>query len=184
MKQSQGSCLYKEQIKVFHMDYTESKGPIIARANQQTLIGDEEFCLQVDAHTKFGSAWDVKLIKQWQDTGNDNGILTTYVWDIEMRTGADEGEHTNGMPHVFKTEWGTNGMVRNSQVRHGITIFCCCCVLTFSSSPSSCRPRLFPSRLCRIPACHFCGVLARVLYSVHYSMFRPVSGREEGGAER
>ena len=49
-------------------------------------------------------------------------------------------------------------------LRYGMeTIFCCCCVLTFSLSPSSCRPRLFPSRLCRIPACHFCGVLARVL---------------------
>jgi len=107
-----GSCKFKDQIKVYHMDYTESKGPIIARASQETLIADEEFCLQVDAHSHFATHWDTKLVRQWQSTGNDNAILTTYVNDI-----ADRDSGSAGQPHLCQTTWGANGMVRNAQAR-------------------------------------------------------------------
>jgi hypothetical protein len=112
MTEKKGSCLYKDQIKTYHMDYVESKGPIIARAHQQTLIGGQEFCLQVDAQSEFVSNWDSKLIQQWKDTENDNGILTTYVHDISMRA---SGERSS-VPHVCKTQWGGFNIVRNSQV--------------------------------------------------------------------
>jgi hypothetical protein len=105
-----GSCKYKDQIKVYHMDYTESKGPIIARANQETLIADQEFCLQVDAHSNFATGWDTKLVEQWQATGNENAILTTYVNDISERDSSSAQQ-----PHLCQTQWGANGMVRNSQ---------------------------------------------------------------------
>merc|ERR1719326_1108222 len=98
-----GSCKFKDQVKTYHMDFAESKGPIIARANQQTLITDEEFCLQVDAHTHFATGWDTKLVKQWQATNNDKAILTTYVHDIAMRD-SPNGEPT-GPPHLCKTQW-------------------------------------------------------------------------------
>jgi hypothetical protein len=42
-----GPCPYKDQIKVKRVDYSESKGPVYARAMQGELMEDEEFCMQV-----------------------------------------------------------------------------------------------------------------------------------------
>jgi hypothetical protein len=57
-------------------DYLEAAGPIVARALQETLIQKEEFCLQVDSHSKFVQNWDEKMISMWQLVDNENAVLT------------------------------------------------------------------------------------------------------------
>ncbi|KAF0705062.1 hypothetical protein As57867_007131, partial [Aphanomyces stellatus] len=46
-------CKYKDQIRVDARDSKTSKGPTVARWQQQQLIRDEEFCLEIDAHSQF-----------------------------------------------------------------------------------------------------------------------------------
>jgi hypothetical protein len=112
MTRAKGSCLYKDQIKVKRVEWTHSAGPIPSRAYQDELVGDQEMCLQVDAHSKFKKGFDDKLLDAWKMTGNDFAVLTTYIHDI----GAMDEEWTKTqVPHVCKTQLGGHQLPRNSQ---------------------------------------------------------------------
>ncbi|KAF0686542.1 Aste57867_21672 [Aphanomyces stellatus] len=71
-------CLYKDQIRVDARDARRSKGPTLARWQQQQLIQDEEFCLAIDAHSQFLADWDVVLVDEWLRTDNEMAVLTSY----------------------------------------------------------------------------------------------------------
>ncbi|KAF0717688.1 Aste57867_2158 [Aphanomyces stellatus] len=71
-------CKFKDQIRVDAHDSKTSKGPTVARWQQQQLIQDEEFCLQIDAHSQFLQDWDVLMVDEWKRTENEMAVLTTY----------------------------------------------------------------------------------------------------------
>ncbi|OQS03966.1 GlcNac transferase, partial [Thraustotheca clavata] len=71
-------CKYKENIKIDPRDAMKSKGPIIARYQQQQLIGNQEFCMELDAHSQFLNDWDVEIIKEWARTDNEMAVLSNY----------------------------------------------------------------------------------------------------------
>ncbi|ETV99363.1 hypothetical protein H310_08077 [Aphanomyces invadans] len=71
-------CKFKSQIRVDARDSRTSKGPTLARWQQQQLIQDEEFCLQIDSHSQFLQDWDVLLVEEWLKTDNEMAVLTSY----------------------------------------------------------------------------------------------------------
>ncbi|KAF0718053.1 Aste57867_1931 [Aphanomyces stellatus] len=71
-------CKYKDQIRVDARDAKTSKGPTLARWQQQQLIQDEEFCLEIDAHSQFLQDWDVLMVNEWKRTENEMAVLTSY----------------------------------------------------------------------------------------------------------
>ncbi|RHY19711.1 hypothetical protein DYB32_010184 [Aphanomyces invadans] len=73
-----GECKHKDQITIDARDAGQSQGPTIARHAQQHLIRDEEFCLQLDAHSQVLPDWDTKLVAEWGRTANEMAVLTTY----------------------------------------------------------------------------------------------------------
>lgn len=118
------ACKRAKQIRVFRMEASEASGPVFARAQQKRLLGteksggEEDFCLQVDAHTVFTKGWDTYLLKEWGETKNEYAILTTYP------TGANELPADGGMPninnhwempHLCDAEIQGPGLVRNAQ---------------------------------------------------------------------
>jgi hypothetical protein len=46
-------------------------------------ITDEDFCLAIDSHLVFIPKWDEKLIDQWEQTENENAIITVYPKSTE-----------------------------------------------------------------------------------------------------
>jgi hypothetical protein len=54
-----------------------AKGPVWARSLSRKILGNEEFCLQIDAHMEFVQDWDEKLKHEWAATGNEFGIIST-----------------------------------------------------------------------------------------------------------
>jgi hypothetical protein len=113
MKKKKGFdiCPYVSQINVTTMKHTDSRGPTLARAKQQFKIKNEDFCLQCDAHSMLNQDFEEELRQQWWATENENAVLTTYVQDVD-----DYGINIGGrheVPHMCKTEWGGNGVVRN-----------------------------------------------------------------------
>ena len=123
-KESFEACKRAKQIRVYRMASEEAAGPVFARAQQKRLLApegteeEEDFCLQVDAHTLFTKGWDNHLLKEWSQTNNEYAILTTYP------TGANElpadGSLPNinnhwEMPHLCDAELFGKGMVRNAQ---------------------------------------------------------------------
>jgi len=70
-------CPYYRQIRYLAVYNLGAKGPVYARALTRRLIGDEEFCLQIDAHADFGAEWDEGLKSEWHGTENEYGIIST-----------------------------------------------------------------------------------------------------------
>lgn len=57
----------QKQIKYVLLDPVQSRGVCWARSIVQSLYADEDWFLQVDAHTLFDPHWDVQLIASWMD---------------------------------------------------------------------------------------------------------------------
>ncbi|RHY85299.1 hypothetical protein DYB37_012447, partial [Aphanomyces astaci] len=79
-----GECKFKAHITIDSHDAAASQGPTIARHAQQQLIRDEEFCLQLDAHSQLLADWDTKLVKEWVRTDNEMAVLTAYPSGFHM----------------------------------------------------------------------------------------------------
>lgn len=70
-------CPRVDQIRKLSVFNTAAKGPVWARSLVRKVLGNEEFCLQIDAHTQFVQDWDQKLKHEWAATGNEFGIIST-----------------------------------------------------------------------------------------------------------
>ena len=106
-------CNIFDRVRVLRMSTDEAKGPLYARALGHTLLrDDDEFCLQIDAHTIFGNAWDREMLLEWGATENEFAILSTYP------TGnSDPYVNVNRhweMPHLCAARFLRAGVVRNS----------------------------------------------------------------------
>ncbi|RHY91287.1 hypothetical protein DYB37_010232 [Aphanomyces astaci] len=108
-------CRYKKQITVDTRQASTSRGPSVARHYQQALVGDQDFCLQLDAHSIFTRDWDSRLVQEWGRANNEMAVLTTYLhayspsYVDEMGTNIDPGQY----PHLCTTVRGGNKCVRN-----------------------------------------------------------------------
>ncbi|OQS05024.1 GlcNac transferase [Thraustotheca clavata] len=77
-------CRFKNQIRIDARNAAESKGPTLARYQQQQLIRDEEFCMEIDAHSQFLPNWDVEIVQEWARTNNEMGVLSSYPLDFSF----------------------------------------------------------------------------------------------------
>jgi hypothetical protein len=59
-----GSCRNEAQAKRVIIDASMSKGPVFARSHQRQMLGEQTFCMQLDAHSQFVDNWDDELINQ------------------------------------------------------------------------------------------------------------------------
>ncbi|RHY39341.1 hypothetical protein DYB38_011306 [Aphanomyces astaci] len=121
-----GECKFKSHITIDSHDALKSTGPTGARHTQQQLIGDEEFCLELDAHSQLITAWDTKLVKEWVRTNNEMAVLSTYPMGFEYmhaedltfrdtisthlcrhmhRSSADAIPYTKGSSIIHDSEW-------------------------------------------------------------------------------
>ncbi|RHY83424.1 hypothetical protein DYB31_012159 [Aphanomyces astaci] len=71
-------CKFKSQVRIDARDSRASKGPTLARWQQQQLIENEEFCLNIDTHNQFLPNWDLEIVNEWLRTENEMAVLTTY----------------------------------------------------------------------------------------------------------
>lgn len=69
-------CPYMEQIRLVSLFATAGHGSIYARSLLRKVLGDEEFCLQLDSHSDVIPGWDDVLLTQWTTVGNENAILS------------------------------------------------------------------------------------------------------------
>eukprot|EP01059_Diplonema_ambulator_P013319 TRINITY_DN23850_c0_g1_i1.p1 TRINITY_DN23850_c0_g1~~TRINITY_DN23850_c0_g1_i1.p1 ORF type:complete len:492 (+),score=46.05 TRINITY_DN23850_c0_g1_i1:46-1476(+) len=111
-------CPYTDRVDILALEAGEAQGPMHARSFGGKLIGDEEFCLQIDSHIRAVQDWDSKLIEEWESAENEYAVLSTYVQKIEDMTSRDTGSNINNwreVPMMCSTVSGMYGMVRNNQ---------------------------------------------------------------------
>jgi Glycosyltransferase (GlcNAc) len=91
-------CPRFNQIRYVAFFNVAATGPSGARALTRKLLGNEEFCLQIDAHTTFVSNWDELAKTEWKNAKNEFAILSTAPANVlemsnyESWTGSKKGE--------------------------------------------------------------------------------------------
>eukprot|EP01060_Flectonema_neradi_P040462 TRINITY_DN9218_c0_g1_i1.p1 TRINITY_DN9218_c0_g1~~TRINITY_DN9218_c0_g1_i1.p1 ORF type:complete len:435 (+),score=55.09 TRINITY_DN9218_c0_g1_i1:63-1367(+) len=117
-----GHCPYKNQIRIKELPAHSMHGPMHARSFSGELLGDEDFCLQVDAHTQPTKNWDTRLIEEWSHAENEYAVLSTYLQRVEDMASREIGSNINNwheVPLMCSTVGGMFGMVRNQQASAG-----------------------------------------------------------------
>jgi len=64
------------QIRSVRFHHYGSKGPVYARSFTRQVLGNEEFCMEIDASMDFGDNWDIAAIEQWKLTNNEYAVLS------------------------------------------------------------------------------------------------------------
>lgn len=112
--ESLSSCKFAPQVRMYRMGKDEAAGSQHARSFQTKLLGSgnatEDFCLQVDAHTKFLKNWDRQLLNDWKATANEFAMLTTSPVDVRMLPNININSHWE-MPHLVNAELGPSPFV-------------------------------------------------------------------------
>ncbi|EGZ23152.1 hypothetical protein PHYSODRAFT_555831 [Phytophthora sojae] len=106
-------CRYKDRIQVTPRPAGEASGCTTARHQQQKMIGDEEFCLQVDGHSIFTNGWDEIMLDEWKGIDNEMAVLTVYPHDLHdfIKENGDNNA-PDWIPHLCTTIKGGNGLTR------------------------------------------------------------------------
>jgi len=107
---------HRSQIRQLRRTLDHSRGVMPARYLQQTLIADEEFCLQIDSHMVFPPNWDAIAIEDWLSARNEMAVMTTYP------NRAADRENQDFSPARCNTVWGHNvvaGGTSAHNIRHG-----------------------------------------------------------------
>ncbi|TDH72741.1 hypothetical protein CCR75_002657 [Bremia lactucae] len=109
-----GSCPYNDHIRVDLRKASKSRGPTLARHQQQKLIRQEEFCLQLDGHSVFTNLWDENLLIELKRVNNEMAVLSTYLHNLHNFV-KENGDNalTEAVPHLCSTTRGSHGVVRN-----------------------------------------------------------------------
>jgi Glycosyltransferase (GlcNAc) len=98
VEEERKNCPRIDQIRLVAVFNVAAKGPADARALTRKIVGNEEFCMQVDSHTHFRPDWEKEVVDQWKMIGNEFAILSTVPADskeestYEGWTGAKHGE--------------------------------------------------------------------------------------------
>jgi Glycosyltransferase (GlcNAc) len=88
-------CPYMNQIRMIRVHDIKSYGPIYTRSLIRHVLGNEEYCLQIDSHSIFTSSWDTMIIHEWKQIQNEFGILTNVPHSIDEQ-------------YLYHHETGTN----------------------------------------------------------------------------
>lgn len=118
--QTDVECIVGERTNVREMivNAKDSKGCGWARSEILTKIKkDEEFVLQIDAHTRFDTNWDITILEQYKMCPNKLCVISSYPPAFELGKALDTKEkyvymkfrdfHVSGLP-VFLADIGTN----------------------------------------------------------------------------
>ncbi|KAL4134500.1 hypothetical protein PRIC2_004825 [Phytophthora ramorum] len=107
-------CRYKKQITIDTRDAAESAGCTTARHLQQKLVGNQEFCLQVDGHSVFTNRWDEDILEDWASIDNEMAVMTMYPHHTHETMVTESGDNAviNSIPHLCTTIRGGNGLTR------------------------------------------------------------------------
>lgn len=84
-------CPHFDQIRLLAVFNIAAMGPVLARSYARKVISNEEYCLQIDAHSDFASHWDLLLKQQWKAIGNEYGILSTVPPPVTAKSSMEPG---------------------------------------------------------------------------------------------
>jgi glycosyltransferase involved in cell wall biosynthesis len=72
--------------RVSYYDHSQCQGVGWARLITQTMVGDEDYVLQIDSHSRLAKDWDSKLIEMVEELP-EKSLLTAYPASYDPATG-------------------------------------------------------------------------------------------------
>ena len=99
-------CPHASQIRLLALNHHASKGPMYARSLMRKLLGNENFCLQIDTHSTLSPDWDVGLLQEWRMTNNEFGVLSTIPADRSQSFKGNPG----AVPRQCSISFQSNGV--------------------------------------------------------------------------
>lgn len=96
----QHGCPHIEQIKIIQLTHNDARGPNFARYMQESLHTNEEFCLQIDAHSDFAPHWDVLLTEMWGATDNEYAVISGVPVDVAVLARNTLNNEDQQVPHL------------------------------------------------------------------------------------
>jgi hypothetical protein len=72
------------KVEIERLNNLQAKGPTYARWKIQQLLGNEEYFLQLDSHSRLVVGWDTLLKNQLSECPSDNPVLTQYPPDYQI----------------------------------------------------------------------------------------------------
>lgn len=97
-------CPHYDQVRLVAFHHISAKGPIFARSLTKKALGNEEFCMQVDAHTDFVKDWDTLAVEEWKKTNNEFGVISTVP-----AAKAEKDNDPGKVPRQCKVKFLDNG---------------------------------------------------------------------------
>ena len=113
-----GKCPHLDNIRQLVASAKDARGPGVSRYMQEQLLQQEQFCLQVDAHSDFSQHWDMEMLDEWAATGNEYALLSTRPPSSE-----DPAQAEAEVNHVCQTGF-TDQYVPFLSLSHSIYIPC------------------------------------------------------------
>lgn len=105
------NCPRFDQIRHLAFHSKSAKGPLYARSMARKILGNEEFCMQVDAHSSFRKNWDQLAKNDWKSTNNEFAVLShvpaKQADEIEQ---SDGGSQESVVPRQCKVSFQDNGV--------------------------------------------------------------------------
>lgn len=74
-------CPHYDQIQTLSVFSKGAKGPTVSRALGRKLLGNQEFCMQIDSHSSFIPNWDEVAIQEWASINNEYAVLSNRPAD-------------------------------------------------------------------------------------------------------
>ena len=101
-------------VRIIRIPYYEAKGPTYARYLCSTLLGNEEFFLQIDSHSKLVKGWDtlcMQMIQEIKDKKlSKKPVLSHYPKEIESyESETDQSKWV--VPRICKSFFNKRGMI-------------------------------------------------------------------------
>ena len=86
-------------VRLDVINYEASLGPIFARARCERLLGDEDFYLQIDCHSRFFPDWDEILLQEYGKAIAINSRAVISHYPISIRN-MDNPDYLGSIGHV------------------------------------------------------------------------------------
>jgi Glycosyltransferase (GlcNAc) len=104
-------CPHFNQVRLVAYHHIQAKGPMLARSLVRKVLGNEEFCMQIDAHTEFALLWDELAMSEWKSINNEFGIISNVPAEKAAFSmhGADEAKKIKEVPRQCGIHFMENG---------------------------------------------------------------------------
>ena len=108
-------CPHFNQVRLVAYHHIQAKGPMLARSLVRKVLGNEEFCMQIDAHTDFAPLWDELAMSEWKSTKNEFGVISNVPADKKELRSDDLTNKRKFVPSQCSIRFMDNGFpVRNT----------------------------------------------------------------------